>query len=202
MQTFGKAQFLLKVKVLSSPSSSSKHISNFDKGETVQYDSVINNEGRTWISFIGGGTRLYCCAVDNDGEPYVKCISSSQPQVENPILRSGETGFPQIPRQGAFSQGGIAVSGCLFLSECVKGGCTTQEQCVKAWEWAVSRGKVRERDAYVNCRGGDLAREIAREFNLSFHEDYDICYNAMQSHYYVRQNGIEIFNSGGLGYSL
>ena len=203
MQTFGTGEFLLQVRTRSEPSLSSKHILNFQKGDTVTYDSVINKEGRTWISFLGNsGNRNYCCAIDIDGEVLIKCTSSSQPQAENTISRGGETGFPKIPRQGAFSQGGIAVSGCLFLSACVKGGCTTQDQCLKAWEWATSCGKVRESDAYVNCRGEILAREIANELKLNFHEDYDICNNAMKSHFYVRQNGIEIFNSAGLGYNL
>ena len=203
MHTLGTGEFLLQVRIRSEPSTSSKHIGNFQKGDTVTYDSVINKEGRTWISFIGNsGNRNYCCAIDSDGGVCLKCTSSSQPQAENTISRGGETGFPKIPRQGAFSQGGIAVSGCLFLSACVEGGCTTQDQCLKAWEWATSCGKVRESDAFVYCGRENLAREIANGLGLNFHEDYEICDNAMKSHFYVRQNGIEIFNSAGLGYNL
>ena len=57
MQTFGTGEFLLQVRIRSEPSISSKHVGNFQKGDTVTYDSVVNKEGSTWISFIGNSGK-------------------------------------------------------------------------------------------------------------------------------------------------
>ena len=112
------------------------------------------------------------------------------------------TGIPGIPRQGQFSQRGIRVSGCCFLSCCVKGGCTTKEQCIQAFNWATQKGKVREGDAYVSCNQTELAKDISKNFGLTYHDDYKICRNSDNTHFYITVNGNEFFNSAGLGFAL
>ena len=66
-------KFLTNVKVRESPSTSSKCVATYKKGETVKYDQTKENEGRLWISYIGNsGNRRYCCAKDTDGSIYIE----------------------------------------------------------------------------------------------------------------------------------
>lgn len=197
----GQAHFTSNVKVRSGPSVSSEEVAQYNIGETVSYDSVVQNEGRTWISYIGSsGKRRYCCARNTNGEQYIVNISGGHSQ--GSVSVSGDTGFPNIPKQKNFAQNGIAVSGCLFLALCVKGGCTNQEQCVKAFNWAVSNDFVRGHDAYVNIGRDELAQKISNRFNLPYHSDYSVVKCTKRQHFYLMQNGKEIFNSAGLGFGL
>ena len=192
----GTGYFLTAVRVRASPSTSSETVATYQAGDSVVYDSVVQNEGRTWISYIGGsGNRRYCCAVDSDGSVYIKNEDSSD-------VFGGVTGMKYIPTQGQFAQPGIAKSGCCFLAACVKGGCTTQAQCVSCWNWATSTGRVRSSDAWVSCGCENLARDCASHFGLPYHSDYSIVWNCKQSHFYVFRNGRELFNSAGLGWGV
>ena len=66
------ARFLTNVKVRAGPSTSSQSVATYNQGETVKYDSTVQNEGRLWISYIGGsGNRRYCCAIDTNGQKYI-----------------------------------------------------------------------------------------------------------------------------------
>lgn len=200
MQSSGIAIFQANVYVREGPSVTTKSVAQYYIGETVRYDSIVNNEGRKWISYIGrSGNRRYCCAVDTDGSVY---INLGEAQQSSSSSFGGTTGIPGIPRQGEFPQRGIAVSGCCFLSSCVKGGCTTKEQCIQAFNWATEKGKVRVGDAYVSCGRENLARDISNHFGLTFHDNYEIYQNSKKTHFYIRVNGKEIFNSGGLGFAL
>lgn len=195
----GNAKFLTRVKVRSSPSTSAESVAVYSEGVTVSYDSVVPNEGRTWISFIeGSGLRRYCCAIDTNGEHYIVNVGQSQRNVQV----KGDTGFPNIPTQNQFAQKAIRISGCLFLALCVKGGCTTEEECVDAFDWAVSQNLVGRDDAYVKIKRDILAQKISSEFDLTYHDDYTIEKSSKIQHFYLLQNGKEIFNSGGLGFGL
>ena len=66
------ARFLTNVKVRTGPSTTSSSVATYNAGETVRYDNIVKNEGRTWITYIGGsGNRRYCCAIDTNGEQYI-----------------------------------------------------------------------------------------------------------------------------------
>ena len=66
------ARFLTRVKVRTGPSTSTESVAVYSAGETVKYDKTVENEGRLWISYIGGsGNRRYCCARDTNGETYI-----------------------------------------------------------------------------------------------------------------------------------
>ena len=66
------ATFLTTVKVRAGPSTSTESVAVYKQGETVKYDKTVENEGRLWISYIGGsGNRRYCCARDVNGEVYI-----------------------------------------------------------------------------------------------------------------------------------
>ena len=66
------ATFLTTVKVRAGPSTSTESVAVYKQGETVKYDKTVENEGRLWISYVGGsGNRRYCCARDTNGEVYI-----------------------------------------------------------------------------------------------------------------------------------
>lgn len=196
----GTAKFLTDVNVRTAPSVSSSVVAMYSAGETVKYDKVYNKEGRTWISYIGAsGNRRYCCAIDKDGSKYISTSSSGG---GGGSTTGGATGIKGIPVQSTFSQPGLRISGCCFLAACVKGGCTTQAQCVNAFNWGVKQGLVRQSDAYVLYSASYVAQLIANHFGLTYHSDYEIIQNCKGSHFYVFRNGREFFNSAGLGYSV
>ena len=48
------------MNVRRSPSLSGQVVAQYDKGESVKYDSYIDNEGYRWISYVGkSGNRNY-----------------------------------------------------------------------------------------------------------------------------------------------
>ena len=76
------ARFLTTVKVRTGPSTSTESVAKYSAGETVRYDSTVENEGRLWISYIGrSGNRRYCCARDTNGEKYIELVNSGNNQV-------------------------------------------------------------------------------------------------------------------------
>lgn len=199
----GTAYFLTAVKVRAGPSVGSAHVATYAAGDTVRYDQVVTNEGRTWISYIGGsGNRRYCCAIDTDGSAYISTSGSSGGGGSGGDVFGGVTGMKYIPTQMSFAQAAIRSWGCCFLAACVKGGCTTQQQCVNVWNWAVSTGRVRGSDSWVSCGSETLARDVSSHFGLPYHSDYQIVWNCKHSHFYVFRNGRELFNSAGLGWGV
>ena len=71
------ATFLTTVKVRAGPSTSTESVAVYKQGETVKYDKTVENEGRLWISYVGGsGNRRYCCARDTNGEVYINLGNS------------------------------------------------------------------------------------------------------------------------------
>ena len=200
MESSGIATFQTTTNVRERPSVKANIVDKYHIGKTVRYDRIENNEGRKWIAFLdeSNNTR-YCCAEDTDGSVYINLGGAQQSSSSS---FGGTTGIPGIPPQGQFPQRGIAKSGCCFLSTCVKGGCTTKEQCIQAFNWATEKGKVRVGDAYVSCGRENLARDISNHFGLTYHEDYQITPNFHNTHFYITVNGEEIFNSVRLGYAL
>ena len=200
MESSGIATFQTRTNVREGPSVRANIVDKYDVGKTVRYDRIENNEGRKWIAFLDESKNTrYCCAEDTDGSVYINLGGAQQSSSSS---FGGITGIPGIPPQGQFPQRGIAVSGCCFLSTCVKGGCTTKEQCIQAFNWATQNGKVRERDAYVSCDKEVLARDISNHFGLTYHENYEIYHNSDNTHFYIRVNGKEFFNSVRLGFAL
>ena len=66
------ARFLTRVKVRTGPSTSTESVAVYATGERVKYGKTVENEGRLWISYIGGtGNRRYYCARDTNGEIYI-----------------------------------------------------------------------------------------------------------------------------------
>ena len=77
------------------------------------------------------------------------------------------------------------------------------------FDWGIKSGKL-EYDCYVRYNkeqwakeiaqkyGTQWAKEIAQKYGTQYHEDY--CFQNNKHHFWLTQNGIEIFNSSGIGW--
>ena len=108
------------------------------------------------------------------------------------------TSVPGIPIQNDFPDSRIRNFGCCFLCTCVKGGLTTLEQCMDCFNWGINSGKLRSSDCYVNTNKENWAKEISERYGTQYHGDY--CFQKNSHHFWLTQNGIEIFNSAGIGW--
>ena len=91
-------------------------------------------------------------------------------------------------------------SGCNFMACCVIGGLTSNEQILKAHEWALKNKYIRN-DNYVNMSPYDFAKKISEEFKTTYHSEWKRGGSSKVHHFWVvDSNGNEIFNSAGLGY--
>ena len=90
--------------------------------------------------------------------------------------------------------------GCNFMACCVIGGLTTDQEILKAHDWALVHNYIRS-DNYVNISYSDFAKKISEEFKTTYHDDWKRGGSAEQGHFWVVDgNGKEIFNSAGLYY--
>ena len=61
-----------ELNVRASPSTSSEVVATYGYGDVIVYDSIVDGDGRKWISYIGGsGNRRYVCGKDSNGSCYV-----------------------------------------------------------------------------------------------------------------------------------
>ena len=196
-----------KLNVRGEPSTNSDVLAQYEKGEIINSaDSLISNEGRIWLRYTGAssGQKRYVCAYDKDGTTFVEVPSNipgprpgQQKQNTTPVSNSG-TGVPGIPKQSQFSDDRIRKWGCCFLCTCVKGGLTTEDECNTCFNWGLNSGKLRSSDCYVNCNKEQWAKDIAEKYGTTYHSDYTFCKNS--HHFWLTQNGVEIFNSAGIGW--
>lgn len=198
------------LNVRAGPSTSSAKVAHYDAGNTINSGNlIVQNEGRYWLRYTGGsGNQRYVCMWEN-GTYFVNVppnVPGPRPEpIPEPIPPSGQlpipgsiTGLPGIPKQRDFSDHRIKQSGCCFLCTCVKGGLTTKAQCEDCFNWGMSSGKLRNSDCYVNCDKEAWAREISQRYNTPYHGDY--IFQKNHHHFWLAQNGREIFNSAGLGW--
>ena len=83
---------------------------------------------------------------------------------------------------------------------CVIGGLTTNEQIMKAHDWALEHKYIRN-DNFVNLSPYDFAKKISEEFKTTYHSEWKRGGSGKVHHFWVvDSNGNEIFNSAGLGY--
>ena len=111
---------------------------------------------------------------------------------------NGETGIEGIPKQSQFPDHRIKNWGGCFLCTCVKGGLTTFDQIMNCFNWGINSGKLRSSDCYVNYNKESGAREISSRYGTPYHGDY--CFQKNSNHFWLTQNGREIFNSSGIGW--
>lgn len=109
----GTGYFTETVNVRTGPSTSSEVVDTYSPGMSVIYDSLVQNEGRTWISYISSsGERHYCCAIDVDGSTYIKNDGPSPP---SPSPSTGGLPIPQYYQwqyDEPYGEGTIANCGC------------------------------------------------------------------------------------------
>jgi len=110
------------------------------------------------------------------------------------------SGIPGIPLQRHFPDQRIQKWGCCFLCTCVKGGLTTMDQCMQTFQLGLNEGKLRQSDCYVQFNKEEWAPLIAQRFGTPYHPDYIFQTNSRRSHFWLTQNGREIFNSNGIGW--
>ena len=197
------------LNVRAEPSTSSGVLDHYQKGDKINSgDLLVSSDGRIWLRYTGGsGNKRYVCAYDKDGSKFVDVPSNipgprpgsnSKPQPSQNRTSSSGTGINGIPKQSQFSDERIRKWGCCFLCTCVKGGLTTEDQCVKCFNWGINSGKLRKSDCYVNCDKEAWAKEIANTYGTTYHSDYTFQKNS--HHFWLTQNGVEIFNSAGIGW--
>ncbi len=180
-------KFLTTVKVRSGPSTSSDVVEKYNAGETVRFDRTVENEGRLWISYIGrSGNRRYCCARDVNGEVYISLGNGG-----------GNNGGNVTLNQKSSRHQAVRKEGCCFLCACYLGGLNTIDEADDCFEWAVSNGKVRKSDSYVNVEKHGLANEIAQKYGRSRRSGTITKGN---NHFFVMNGGREVFNSISPGY--
>lgn len=195
------------LKIREGPSLNSGVVGHYNCGDVIRSgDLLIQNEGRTWLRYYGATTGVprFVCAKDNNGSIFINVDSNIRggnpiPSPVSQCTRGGETGFSGIPLQKKFPIEGIKLYGCAFLCACVKGGLTNQDQCLQCYHWAKDTGKIRGSDCYVNIGTEKLASEIPGRFGTPFHGDFCI-QRSGRPHFWLTQNGQEIFNSAGIGY--
>ena len=90
--------------------------------------------------------------------------------------------------------------GCYFIGSCVIGGLGSDASIMAARSWAVNKGYIRDSDTYCNVDWSTLSQYIANNFGTTRHSNWRLQKGC--NHYWVvDQNGKEVFNSAGLGYS-
>ena len=91
-------------------------------------------------------------------------------------------------------------SGCYFMAACCIGGLGTDAQMLSARAWAVKKGYIRDSDTYCNVGWSALAKYISTNYGTPFHNGWSLKQGC--GHYWViDQNGKEVFNAAGLGYT-
>ena len=191
------------LNVRTAPSTSAQKVAYYDEGQVINSgDQLIQNEGRTWLRYTGGsGNKRYVCVIDTNGSKYVDVPphigGHHPPPPPPPQPQNSATGIPGIPKQSQFPDYRIRNWGCCFLCTCVKGGLTNKDQCMDCFNWGLNSGKLRSSDCYVSCNKENWAREISQRYGTPYHGDY--CYQKGPNHFWLTQNGREIFNSSGIG---
>ena len=190
------------LNVRAGPSTSSAKVAHYDAGDIINSgDLLMENEGRIWLRYTGAsGNHRYVCARNNDGALYVQPAShiAWPVPIPVPIPVPDPVPVPNLPRQTEFPDNRIKRWGCCFLCTCVKGGLTNFNQCMDCFNWGMNSGKLRSSDCYVSCNKEAWAREISQRFGTPYHGDYVFQKNS--HHFWLVQNGVEIFNSMGIGW--
>ena len=191
-----------RLRVRDQPSLNSRVLDYYDSGDIIRSGSqIIFNEGRWWLKYTSSsGYQRYICCYDSNGQAYINVpniVPGPRPGGPNPVPPS-DTGIPGFPKQKQFPNSNIQNWGCCFLCSCVKGGLTDMNHCLDCYNWCLQSGKIRA-DCWVNIDKEQLARQISQRYNTPYHGDYNFQTNARRNHFWLTQNGREIFNSAGIG---
>jgi len=187
------------LNVRDGPSTSAEKVAHFDAGLMINSgELLIQNEDKIWLRFTGEeGNKRFICVTNIDQDKYVD-VEENIPGPRKVIKLPVSTGIKGIPRQIRFLDHRIKDGGSLFLCICVKGGLTNEAQCMICFDWGINTGKLRRSDGFVVCDKERWAREISIRFYTPYHGDY--CFQKNNHHFWLTQNGREIFNSFGIGW--
>ena len=96
------------------------------------------------------------------------------------------------------SSGHIAIQkeGCCFCCCCYLGGLNTIQEVDDCFCWAIQKENnyVRSSDSWVNIDKNRLANLIAKHYNRT-RRSGTITTNRKRSHFWVEDNGKEVYNS-------
>ena len=180
-------KFLTTVNVRDEPSTDGRVAFKKYEGNIVNIINRFVNEDRIWISFEEDGSEYYCCEIDSDGSIYIKVSEKSQSFNETEVnMKQKESSYEAVQNEG-----------CCFLCACYLGGLNNIEEADECFEWATKKGKVRSSDSYVLIDKYKLANDIAELYGRNKREGEII---KGKNHFYVVNNGIEVFNSIRPGY--
>lgn len=196
------------LNVRTGPSTNTQKVAHYDAGQTIASGNlIIQNEGRYWLRYTGGsGNQRFVCMWENGqyfvdvprGVPGPRPDDDDHKHDDDDDFIGGITGIKGIPKQQQFGDSRIQRWGCCFLCTCVKGGLTTAAQCMDCFNWGIQSGKLRSSDCYVNCNKETWAVEISQRYGTPYHGDF--IFQKNHHHFWLTQNGREIFNSSGLGW--
>ena len=199
------------LNVRAGPSAGSEKVAQYNSGQIIKSGNLLTlNENRIWLRYTASsGNQRFVCALNNDGAAFVAVPlsvpgprSNGKGTIPEPN-KAGGTGIPGIPKQTQFPDVRIQKYGCCFLCTCVKGGLTTFDQCMNCFNWGLNSGKLSRTDCYVNCDKENWAKEISSKYGTPYHSGYNFkkIFTKDGTHFLITQNGIEIFNSMGIGWS-
>ena len=185
------------------PSFTAEKVGQFQAKDLIESGKeLIIEENRIWLKFNDeAGNERYVCVVNDNHDVYVSVSPNIPGPRHIPVI-----GVPpevgrlfSIPKQTAFSDDRIKNWGSCFLCICVKGGLTNAEQIMNCFKWGLASGKLRNSDISFNCNREQWAREISFRYGTIYHGDY--CLQKNNDHFWLTQNGREIYNPKGLGWS-
>ena len=112
------------------------------------------------------------------------------------LLSAAAKGMPFLQKQSSYP--GVRKSGCLFCAYCYIAGFNTISQVDNAFKWAVSKGYVRESDAYCQLGRSVYPDYLVKQFGTTKRAGCSV--KQGRGHFYVVDaSGREVYNSCGLG---
>ena len=75
----------------------------------------------------------------------------------------------------------------LFIACCLKGGLTSNKQILSAYEWAL-KNKYIEKDYKINISKKELAKNISKQFNSTYHSEWKIEGSSKNEKYFFKDS--------------
>ena len=156
------------------------------RGDVVEVIDFVENEGKTWIKFEEDGEIFYCCAI-NGSDHYISFNSNSS---SSSAVNMNQNSSQHSP---------VKKEGCCFLCACYLGGLNNIDEADECYIWASKNGWVDSYDnPFVNGKY-ELADAIAKKYGRQKRSG-KIVKKEGGYHFFVVDNGKEVFNSIRIGY--
>jgi hypothetical protein len=181
-----RVKFITTVIIRDEPSSSGEKLGKIYSGQTIDVIETYPYDNELWVSFNLDGETVFCCVFQN-GEYFIEFNYNGE------VSNSSNSMMPQNESEYE----AVRQSGCCFLCACYLGGLNNIQEADKCFEWAVEKKKVKGNDAFVNMDKVKLAEQIAQHFGRQQRQGN---FEYGNGHFYVVNNGVEVFNSVSPGY--